>query len=109
MKNKLLLILSMAVVLTLGLQANAELTTADTSSGDYLINTGYSAVTGEMVERCKGYANGVPYVTEAEQNLLEKTPWERFLIKLHSYIDPGMDSDTFLNHDVRISPSVNDL
>lgn len=106
MRKELLIIGILAFVT---LPACAELTTADTSSPDYLINGGYSSVASEMAQRSKGFVNGVPYTSEAERKYQERPIWEKVMIKTHQYIDPADDQDTFMNHDIQIAPSVNDL
>ncbi|MCI1273590.1 MAG: hypothetical protein LKG27_04050 [Clostridiaceae bacterium] len=106
MKKELLIIGLLAFVT---LPACAELTTADTSSPEYLINGGYSAISSEMAQRSKGFVNGVPYTSAAEQQYQERPIWEKLMIRTHQYFDPADDQDTFMNHDIQISPSVNDL
>lgn len=107
MNKKILLLTTLAIVFALPVRA--ELTTADTSSGDYLINSGYSELTAEMVERSKGYANGQVYITDDERDLRQRSAWERFLIKAYRYLDPAADTDQFMNHNIRKTPSINDL
>ena len=107
MNKKILLLTTLTLVFALPVRA--ELTTSDTSSGDYLLNSGYSELTAEMVERSKGYANGQPYITPSERDLQERSGWERFWVKVYRYFDPAADTDQFMNHNIRQTPSINDL
>lgn len=107
MKNKLL-ILSLLIIF--GLQASAVIDTSKTSEREYLLNHGYSKATVDMVYSSKAAVNNEVYVTDAERDAAKyKYVWPvNWLRKLYIYLDPAMESD-FMHHDVKMTPSANDL
>lgn len=106
MKEKLLVIAMLALIT---LPASAELTTADTSSADYIIDSGYSSTAAEMVDRAKARVNGVKYESQSEKEYKAMPAWKRHLIDVDAYWDPATDQDTFMNHDIKMTPSADDL
>lgn len=107
MKNNLLIL--GIIMFVAALPVSAELTTADTSSADFLINSGHSAVGAEMAQRAKAIANAVPFSTEQEQEFESRPDWQKRLLRTYMYLDPAADTDSFMNHDIKIFPSTNDL
>jgi len=105
MKNKFL------IVGILGLIASqnfvfAELTVDQASSGDYLLNRGYSPVFGQMVDKTKVNIQGVEYVSPEQKEYSGFVKWVR---NVFIYLDPALESDTFMNHDINATPKIDDL
>lgn len=103
MRKNLLLVLAMLT--TLCLTVNAEVTPEQLSDPEYLINGGYSSVTAEEVLISKNRALGKPCETlyEENHNFIVRS-WKKFL----GYIDPAQDTER-IYHDVKMHPAATDL
>lgn len=101
----LLLIIAMGVMLP----ANAELTVSDIASHEYLINHGHSEPGAEAVARARAQANAVPYEAIKEETVWDTNGFLNFWKRVYTYLDPAADQDTFMNHDIRVTPGVHDL
>lgn len=104
MKNTLLL-LGLVAVCALP-AASGEITNMDTASRQYLINHGHSKDAAEMVEKAKSSATGEPYFNPYEKEYNKPVTWVRNFFK---YFDPAQDQDTFMRHDIKPTPSYEDL
>lgn len=85
-----------------------ELTIERSGSKEYLHNAGYSAITADMVQRSRAKANGEEYVKDDENPLYAEQP-VKFFRRFWMYLDPSLDDDSFMNHDLHTSPSIYDL
>ena len=100
------LLLAMALCTAFCLHANAAITVEQTTDPEYLINGGYSEATAEEVLIVKNRVAGKPV-----EPLYEKrhNKFVRFWRNIYGYIDPAVDTDERLHHDIHMSPSVKDL
>lgn len=106
MRRNLLLVL--ALFLAMGIPAGATLTVEEQTSPEYIINNGYSEATAEEVMIVKNRVNGKP-VEPLYEKKYSKNKFVRFWQNVYSYIDPSIDSDERLHHDIHMSPSYKDL
>ncbi len=103
MKNK---ILFTVLALAVAVPSFAYISRSDTYSSDFLKMNGYSETTIKMVTHERNKAAGIPNETSKK---VIKNKFLRVLYNAYSYTDPASEGNTFLNHDINIEPSVNDL
>ena len=103
MKNKILLSL---LVLGLSMPAFAYISANDTYSADFLKRNGYSDLSIQMIthERAKA-AN----ISIEPQRKIIKNKVLRGLYNAYLYFDPAVEDGQFLNHNIHIDPSREDL
>ena len=106
MRRNLLLVLALFVAMSI--PANATISVEEITSPEYLINNGYSEATAEEVMIVKNRVNGKP-VEPLYEKKYSKNKFVRFWQNVYSYIDPAIDSDERLHHDIHMSPSYKDL
>lgn len=104
MKNRILFTL---LALSIAIPAFAYISSSDTYSSDFLKMNGYSEASIMMVNHERNKAAGVP--NEAPNRKVIKNRFLRTLYNAYTYIDPAAEGDTFLNHDIKIEPSADDL
>lgn len=109
MKTKLFLTALILAVVALPSSATKLLTPEHSTSEEYLKNYGHSDAMVEMIHKTKAKANGEAYVTKQDQQLEEDFFLVRWVKKVFMYIDPAMDDNKFMNHDIKINPGANDL
>ena len=85
-----------------------ELTVERTLEKDYLQNSGYSETAVDLVHRSQARASGEEYINSDENSLYQKQP-VKFMRRFWMYLDPSLDDDSFMNHDIHTSPSIYDL
>jgi hypothetical protein len=103
--KKLLLL----TIILLGVAANArDLTTDGTSSREYLINHGHSDAMVDIIEKSKFQANGDAKPKKINWLAPITFPF-KVLRGVHSYLDPALDQETFMNHEFKITPRYDDL
>ena len=85
-----------------------ELTVERTLEKDYLENAGYSEVTADIVQQSQARALGQEYTNPDANPLYEEQP-VKFFRRFWMYLDPSLDDDSFMNHDIHTSPSIYDL
>lgn len=104
MKNTLLLLGLIAVCALPA--ASEELTNMEAASRQYLINHGHSKDAAEMVEKSKAAATGDVYFNPYQKEHTKPVNW---VINFFKYFDPAQDQDTFMRHDIKPTPSYEDL
>ena len=104
MRRNLFLVL--ALFSALCISARADVTPAQLTDPEYIINGGYSEMAAEEVMISKKRALGEP-----SEPLYEKqhNKFVRFLKGCYSHLDPSVDSQEFYHHDIHQSPSYHDL
>ncbi|MFI3300998.1 MAG: hypothetical protein R3Y28_06210 [Candidatus Gastranaerophilales bacterium] len=108
MKNRVL-ILSLIGVMSLQVQAFAsDITTDDIMEHELLHNYGYSEPMIESVGRSRARANYVEYEDVNEESY-ENNEFVRLVRSFFMYMDPAYDDNSFMNHDIKTTPSANDL
>lgn len=107
MKTKLMLIAVLFAALQL--QSGAAVTIDQTTSKDFLINSGYSEALSESVNLGKAWATGQEYYTDAEKNYKNSSGFARFWKKTYQYFDPAAEDFSFFHHNISPTPSVDDL
>ena len=106
--KKYLLFLGLTVIIT-ALPVNAELTTSDAASRDYLKNHGHSPALIDATLKSISQANGEATQKQPEPDLYKK-PVVKGVRKFFMYIDPAYDDKSFMNdHEIHTSPSIDDL
>ena len=102
--------LSSLLLCTILLSAPAvALTVEEASSPEFLRNSGYSNSMIDMTEYSKASANGESYINHEEVDHMYDSKFKTWVRKFFKYIDPAVDDGKFLDHDIKLSPSVNDL
>ena len=103
MKKSLLL---MVLSLMLSLSANATISVEEATEPEYLINSGYSEVAAEEVAIAKNRVMRKPAepLYQKKQNKFVRA-WRNF----YGYLDPSVDTDERIHHDIHMSPSWRDL
>lgn len=104
MRRNLFLVLALFTALCIS--ARADITPAQQTDAEYLINNGYSEATAEQVLIQKQRVAGDPV-----EPLYEKkhNKFVRFLQSCYSYLDPSIDNQERYHHDIMQSPSPRDL
>lgn len=104
MRRNLLIV--MALLVAFGIRANASVTLEQSTDPEYMINGGFSEATAEEVTIMKNRIDGKPV-----EPLYEKKhgKFYRFCRNLYGYLDPAVDTDERIHHDVQMSPSWRDL
>ena len=105
MKNKFL---ALGLITMLAAPAMAEpLTTSQTASREYLLNHGHSSAVAEAVEKTNSWVNGTPYDAPAKKEYPDgPMKWIR---NLFIYFDPALDQNSFMNHNTKFTPQIDDL
>lgn len=97
MKKSLLIV----GILALTLPAFAGINVEETTSPQYLENYGNSQEAIKLIQMQKAAANGEAYeVPEKKLN---------FVQRFWNYVDPARDKGEFWQHDIKYSPSAQDL
>lgn len=109
MKTKLFLIALIATFVALPTSATEFLTTEQATSEEYLRNYGHSEAMIEMIHKTRAKANGEAYTTAIDKQLENDFCLVRWVKKVFMYIDPAVDDNKFMNHDIKINPGANDL
>lgn len=86
--------------------AMAAVTVEETTDAEYLINSGYSQAVAEDVFMTKNRVSGKPIEPLYEKS---QNKFVRVCKKFYAYIDPAVDTDDRLHHDIHMSPSFSDL
>ena len=110
MKNKLFVLFVMVAMFGF-LPVSATLKVSDTTKEEYLRNRGYSATTVDMVNASMAAANGEAYSTKpARDQAKYKKFWPAYWFrKLVIYLDPAMESPDFMQHDIKMTPNIDDI
>lgn len=85
------------------------LSVEESSSPEYLQNRGYSSSMVDMTEYSKASANGEKYISQDDVEHYYDSKIRKFFKRFFIYFDPAVDDGKFMNHDIKMSPSVNDL
>ncbi|MBE7710203.1 MAG: hypothetical protein E7Z93_07145 [Cyanobacteria bacterium SIG32] len=109
MKTKLFLTALIVAVIALPSSASKTLTPEHSTSEEYLKNYGHSDAMIEMIHKTKAKANGEVYVSKQDQSLDDDFCLVRWIKKALMYIDPAVDDNKFMNHDIKINPGAHDL
>lgn len=104
MRRNLFLVLALFTVLCINVKA--DVTPAQLIEPEYMINGGYSEVAAEEVLLIKNRVDGKPCEPLYEKS---QNKFVRACKKFYAYIDPAVDSDERLHHDIHMSPSFHDL
>ena len=104
MRRNLFLVL--ALFSALCISARADVTPAQLTDPEYIVNGEYSEMAAEEVMISKKRALGEP-----SEPLYEKqhNKFVRFLKGCYSYLDPSVDSQEFYHHDIQNAPGFRDL
>lgn len=102
-----LFILGLACALIL--PASSKVTVEETTTDEYMQNSGYSSTMVDMANYAKATANGEKYISNREKKLNSYGPVTRFFHKVFSYLDPAQDEGDFMNHDIKMYPQTDDL
>lgn len=106
MRKNLLLVLALFALVCV--RVNADVTPAQITEPEYMINGGYSEATAEEILIMKNRVNGKPceplYEKKGSNN-----KFVNFLKNSYAYLDPAQDSDERYHHDIHQAPSWHDL
>ena len=89
--------------------ASAELTTKEITENEYLRNNGYSAATVEAVQASKARANNEKFVSAEAKKHAEDSKLVKCIRKVFMYFDPVLETDDYLQHDIKLNPHASDL
>lgn len=101
-----ILLLALALSLVVCAKATASVTVEEVTEPEYMINSGYSEVAAEEVSLAKNRVNGKPAEPLYGKS---KNKFVRFCKNFYAYIDPSVDSEERIHHDIHMSPSWRDL
>ena len=107
MKIKLLLVV--LCIMVCSISANAAITVDQSTSREYVVNSGYSETTSDAVTVVKNRSQGLEYYTPAEQRYRNSNGIFKFFRNLFNYTDPAADDYSFFHHDVEPAPAYTDL
>lgn len=105
MKKSLLFVLALCAILCV--KVNAEVTPAQITDPEYMINGGFSESAADEVFKIKNRVDGKPCEPLYEKKYNNK--FVNFFRKCYEYVDPAQDSDERYHHDIQQSPSFSDL
>ena len=97
------------LIMAISLLPVYALTIDETTSYDYLRKHGHSDALIDAVHFEKAVINGEEYISmdkQKHQNDFFLVKWVR---RLFTYFDPALDDGTFNDHNIKITPQVNDL
>ncbi len=106
---KIKLLLSALIFTFVILPGFTEITTQDSTSSDYLYSHGHSEAVVDIVQMTKAGINGEEYITSAEARRANDPKFIRWIKNIFIYLDPALDDGKFMNHDIKPSPSYEDL
>lgn len=86
--------------------AMAAVTVEETTDAEYLINSGYSQAVAEDVFMSKNRASGKPIEPLYEKS---QNKFVRVCRKFYAYLDPAIEEEDRIHHDIKMSPSYSDL
>ena len=100
------LLFAMVLTALISVPVMAAMTVEESTDAEYLINGGYSQMAAEDVFMAKNRASG-----KAIEPLYEKSQnkFVRACKKFYGYIDPSIDEQDRIHHDIQPSPSYSDL
>lgn len=105
--KKNLLIMSLFILFVS--PALAELTVEDTTSPEFMKNSGYSKASINATQKIIARNNGEALEEPVEHEIYNYTP-VKFIRRLFMYIDPSLDDHSFMNdHNINTSPRFDDL
>ncbi len=104
MRRNLFLVLALFTALCISVKA--DITLAEQTSPEYIINNGYSEATAGEVMISKQRALGEPVEPLCDK---KHNKFVRFFQGWYSYLDPSVDSQERYHHDIMQSPSYKDL
>ena len=107
MRSKILLTTLIATLFVI--PANASLVTEETTSIDYLQKYGYSDDIIDLVETNKAQVTGREVETISKPDEQKYSKPVRWIRKFFMYLDPAMESEPPLRHNIKMTPSINDL
>lgn len=85
------------------------LTRSETSSVDYMRANGYSDAIIDVVQISKAKVNGEHYVSFEEQKYGNSNAFVKWVRKFFIYIDPALVAEPPMSHNIKMTPSVNDI
>lgn len=86
-------------------QTIAAVTPEQVTEPDYVINSGYSEATAEEILIAKNRVAGKPAEPLYDRKY---NRFIRFCRNVYGYIDPSIDTDERIHHDIHLSPSPRD-
>ncbi len=104
MRRNLFLLLALFTALCINVRA--EVTPQQLTDPEYIINNGYSEATAEEVFLLKNRVSGQPCEPLYEKS---QNKFVRACKRFYSYLDPAVDSEERLHHDIKMSPHYTDL
>lgn len=104
MRRNLFLVLALFTALCISVRA--DVTPAEQTSPEYVINNGYSEATAEEVMILKNRALAQPTEPLCDR---KHNKFVRFCQKWYSYLEPAVDNQERFHHDIMQSPSPRDL
>ena len=104
MRRNLFLVLALFTALCIG--ARADITPAQQTDAEYLINNGYSEAAAEqvLIQKQRAAGDSVEPLCERKHN-----KFVRFFQNCYSYLDPAIDNQERYHHDIMQSPSPRDF
>lgn len=87
----------------------AGITPEESTSPEYLYNHGHSSAVVDIVQINKASVNGETYLTTDEVKNVNDPKIIRWIKNFFIYLDPALDDGSFMRHDVKTSPSYDDL
>ena len=87
----------------------AELSDAEMTTPEYLINSGYSTEMAEMVNYQKSMSLGEEFNSIKPVQRSKRNKFTRFWRRCLEYIDPALDDDSFYGHDIITEPQIKDF
>lgn len=107
MRIKLLLT---ALILTFAAMPSfAEITPEEASSASYLYTHGHSTATVDIVQKTKANINGEEYISAEEARHANRSGFVKWVRNVLIYLDPALDDGKFMQHEIKTSPSYEDL
>jgi len=94
--KKLSIIIALLLV---QLQVGATITTEEQFSEEYIINHGYSEEMSRLMNLQHDQILGIPPTMSENVNLYR--PWQNGVRKFLMYLDPGLDDEKFMQHDIK--------
>lgn len=88
--------------------AKAEVTPDEFNEPSYIMNSGFSELAASDILIQQSRANGVPAVDITDKNTYHN-PFIKAIRNTFIYLDPALEDDYRMHHDIKMTPSVHDL
>ena len=93
----------------IALPVMATISVEETTDPVYLSGHGHSKDAVDVVQMSKANLFGETYVPSEQAKYANSIAPVRWIRKIFTYLDPALENNEFMQHDIKSSPSASDL